>query len=333
MILDLNTFIKEGQVVWTQLESVLDRLNNDPDLKFDIHQVERFHYLYQRASADLARLTDFFPDHEIRRYLESLVGRSFSAIHENSRRPRRFNLFQWLFKEFPQTFRKNITAFYLALAIFILGSAFGGTLTAIDPESKDALMPFSHLSQDPSSRVAKEESLKKDEMAGKKSSFASYLISNNTRVSILALSLGVTWGIGTILILFSNGVYFGAVVADYMAAGQSHFMLGWLLPHGSIELPAIILAGQAGFVLGSAVIGWGKPITLTSRLRKVSKDLFTLMGGVALMLLWAGFVEAFLSQYHQPFISYNLKIGVGLIQLCLLTAFLGFGGRQSRQTA
>ena len=34
-------------------------------------------------------------------------------------------------------------------------------------------------------------------------------------------------------------------IRDYILAGESVFLLGWLLPHGAIEIPAILLAGQA----------------------------------------------------------------------------------------
>ena len=327
MILDLNRFIKEGEDVWKELESLLERLNNDPDTRLDMTQIERFHYLYQRTSADLARIMDFSDRQEIRLYLESLVGRAYTHIHENRRKSRRFNVFQWMFKLFPRTFRRHITAFYLSAAIVMAGSMFGAAMMTVDSESKAALMPFAHLAQDPSSRVAREEGVQKDELAGKKSAFASHLIANNTRVSIFALSLGVTWGIGTVIVLFTNGIFLGAVIADYISAGQAVFLTGWLLPHGSIEIPAIILAGQAGLVLAGAMIGRGQPVSFTTRLREVSADLFTLMGGVCLMLVWAGFVESFLSQYHEPHISYGAKIAFGAVQLCLLTAFLAACGR------
>ena len=40
------------------------------------------------------------------------------------------------------------------------------------------------------------------------------------------------------------------------------------------------------------------------------------------MLVWAGIVEAFLSQYHEPVISYGMKISFGVVEALLLTLFL-----------
>ena len=43
------------------------------------------------------------------------------------------------------------------------------------------------------------------------------------------------------------------------------------------------------------------------------------------MLVWAGFVEAFLSQYHEPVIPYSVKIAFGCVELAVLVWFLRSG--------
>ena len=58
--------------------------------------------------------------------------------------------------------------------------------------------------------------------------------------------------------LFYNGVILGAVTVDYIRAGETKFLLGWLMPHGVIEIPAILIAGQAGLLLAFALIGRGR---------------------------------------------------------------------------
>jgi uncharacterized membrane protein SpoIIM required for sporulation len=118
---------------------------------------------------------------------------------------------------------------------------------------------------------------------------------------------------------------------DYVHAGETKFLLGWLMPHGVIEIPAILIAGQAGFMLAMAVIGRGSRLTLPARLRAISQDVVTLMFGVAVLLVWAGFVESFLSQYHEPVIPYDVKIGFGCIELTLLILFLSMSGRGNEE--
>ncbi len=130
------------------------------------------------------------------------------------------------------------------------------------------------------------------------------------------------------MLLFYNGVILGAVATDYIADGQATFLAGWLLPHGSMEIPAILLGGQAGFILAGALIGWGSRLPRTARLRAVAGDLFAIVAGAACLLVWAGMVEAFVSQYHQPVLPYGLKIAFGVCELAALAAFLGWMGRE-----
>ncbi len=329
MIIDLQKFISDERPYWSELESVLDRLEKRPELKLSLSRLERFHYLYQRTSGDLAKVKTFASEPNTRVFLESLVGRAFGEIHETRKRPHRFAPLHWFFSTFPQTFRKHVRAFWICLVAMLLGSAFGGFVILVDPATKDVLLPFGHLHGDPSDRVAREETVNEDRLADAKSSFSSYLMTHNTKVAIFTLALGMTWGIGTLIMLFYNGVILGAVALDYVMAGETTFLLGWLLPHGAIEIPAIVLAGQSGLVLAGALIGWGKPLSLKMRLRKISADLVTLIFGVAVMLIWAGIVEAFFSQYHEPVLPYEVKIGFGILELALLVLLLARSGRKS----
>lgn len=331
MILDLKKFIAAQRHVWNELERILDGMEKDPGRKMGLAEIKRFHYLYQCASGDLAKIMTFSSEPETRRYLESLVGRAYGEIHETRERPYRFAPSRWFFHTFPQTFRRHLRPFYLALAVLLAGCAFGGIAIHMDPEAKEDLMPFSHLQMDPSKRVEKEENRENDRLQDRKTTFSSYLMTHNTKVSIFALALGMTWGIGTMILVFSNGVILGAISSDYILAGEAKFLVGWLLPHGAVEIPAILLAAQAGLVMGGALIGWGESVPLRRRLRKTLPDLITLISGVAIMLVWAGFVEAFFSQYHEPVIPYGVKIGVGIVELILLVLFLGKSGREKEK--
>jgi uncharacterized membrane protein SpoIIM required for sporulation len=329
MIINLRKFILEERPYWSELEAFLDKMEKELGHKLDLPRLERFHYLYQRASSDLSKLTTFSAEPHTRSYLESLVGRAYGEIHETRERTHRVALFYWFFNTFPRTFRRHIRAFWISFSAMLIGCFLGGFLISVDPDSKYILMPFPHLQGDPSERVAHEESTDKDRLEGFKAAFSSQLMTHNTRVSIFTLALGVTWGIGTAMMLFYNGVILGAVALDYLLAGETRFLLGWLLPHGSIEIPAILLAGQAGLILAGTLIGWGQTVSLKMRLRKISADLVTLIIGVALMLVWAGIIEAFFSQYHEPVLPYEIKIGFGVLELILLALFLGKSGTRN----
>ena len=330
MIIDLQKFASTERPYWTELETLLSRFETDPGLTLPLEQVRRLHYLYERASADLGKIMTFSSEPELRKYLESLVARAYGEIHETREKHHRFAPLHWFFQTWPQTFRRHHKAFWLSVAITIAGVVFGGFAMAFDPEAKAMLLPemFSSHGGDPAERVAREEHGGSQRLEGHKGTFSARLMQNNITVSVKALALGMTFGIGTIIVLFSNGVLLGLICVDYVSAGYSIFLLGWLMPHGVIEIPAILIAGQAGLILGKALIGWGDRMSITMRLRAVTPDLLTLICAVALMLIWAGFIEAFLSQYHAPVIPYWAKIAFGTIELMLLILFLTFSGRR-----
>jgi uncharacterized membrane protein SpoIIM required for sporulation len=330
MIIDLQRFFTAERPYWTELESWLNRLESDARKRaMQLAEARRFHYLYERAAAGLAKLNTFSSEPETRRYLESLVARAYGEINETRGRQHRFSPWHWFFQTLPQAFRRRVRAFWVALGITIAGVLFGGLAAAFEPAAKEAILPemFANHLGDPSERVAREEQEQRDHSATHMTSFSAQLMVNNISVSIRALAFGITYGIGTILLLFYNGIILGLICVDYVSAGQTVFLLGWLLPHGVIELPAIFIGAQAGLVLAGALIGWGRRETLRARMREVTPDLVTLICGVALMLVWAGIIEAFFSQFHAPILPYPVKIAFGCVELVLLVFFLSRCGR------
>ena len=335
MIIDLQKFSAVERPLWQELEKLLDNLEANPVSGLNLDQAKRLHYLYERTSADLARLVTFAAEPDLRRYLETLVARAYSEIHETRDDQKRFAPLAWLLNTLPQTFRRHARAFYLSTVVLSIGAMFGGFAMAFDPEAKQTVMPamFSDHLGDPSERVRREEQGKHTPTAGQLTPFSTMLMTHNIRQAINALALGMTFGVGTLLVLFYNGVILGLIGFDYVAAGQTKFLLAWLMPHGVIEIPAFLVAGQAGLVLANALIGWGKRERLTQRFRAVAPDLVTLIFGVGLMLVWAGLVEAFLSQYHEPVMPYSAKIIFGCIELVILVLFLARSGRKAEWAA
>ncbi|MBL9166938.1 MAG: stage II sporulation protein M [Verrucomicrobiales bacterium] len=332
MIIDLQKFMEAERPAWRELEALLTRMEQSPHHRLEFNEVRRFHLLYERASADLVKLVTFAAEPELRRYLESLVARAYGEIHETRGRGRRFQFWHWFSVSLPLAFQTHLRAFWISLGVTVVGAMLGGIGVWLDPEAKEMLLPamFANHQADPRDRVAREEAVVGGAGAdsvtaspARMAAFSAFLMQNNIGVSIKAMALGMTYGVGTLVLLFHNGVVLGVVGLDYILAGETEFLLGWLLPHGAVEIPAILMGGQAGLALAGALIGWGSRETLRRRFRRITPDLVTLIGGVALLLVWAGIVEAFFSQFHEPAIPYALKIAFGVTELILLTVYLG----------
>jgi len=336
VILDLDKFIESETPYWRELERMVEQIESVPGVRLPIGDISRLHYLYQRASADLARVKTFAAAPEVREYLEALVARAYAAVHER-RRPVRFpNPFRWFVQHFPRTVRSHAAAFLISAVTLWTGAGFGAGMVLLDPSSHTLVLPRWIRAESPTERVAREhrlaENSEKDPLKGIKATFAAGLLANNVRVSLLAFGLGVTFGLGTLGVLFFNGLMLGGVAAWYAADGQTRFLLGWLLPHGVVELTAVMLAGQAGLMLADALLGRGRPIPLHARVRGALPNVLTVIAGTCILLVWAAGVEAFISQYHEPVLPYSLKIGIGVAELIVLALFFGLAGRSAPRT-
>ncbi|MGF1448856.1 MAG: stage II sporulation protein M [Opitutales bacterium] len=335
MILDLKRFVAAEGPYWSELEQLLDGLDRRSDAPPTLDQVRRLHYLYERACAGLVRLGGISSERAVRQNLEQLVARAYAQINLGQRRPPLKRAALWLWRDFPAAVRRRRVAGLVITAAMFLGALLGGFAAGTDREfGLQTIVPaqFSHLLGDPSERVREEESEDPNLTSGDKANFSAALMANNIRVSLLAFALGATFGIGTLIVEFYNGVILGLVVVDYIQAGEGVFLVAWLLPHGSIEIPAILIAGQAGLCLGATLLFPRERLSLGERLAEVRDDLLALLGGCAVLLVWAGLVEAFFSQYHAPILPYWLKIAFGTAQLGAFVFFLCYAGRSRPQS-
>jgi uncharacterized membrane protein SpoIIM required for sporulation len=328
VILDLERFQAQEQPLWSQLESLLTQLESRPDRLLKPAEAEQLQELYAQTAADLNRVTHGALAPELKRYLERLVARAYAELYYA--RPARSELWQprrWLriFTAFPETFRRQSRFFALALLVTLLGSAFGGLAVRFDPAAVDVLLPADYL-RDPRMRVGNEEKGQNRHLdsAQIEAEFSAELIKHNIEVSLLAAGLGVTFGVGTALLLFENGLLLGAVAVRYTQQGFGLFVTAWLLPHGAFEIPSILVAGQAGFYLARLLLRRRED----RNMRQSMREWLLLIAGMALMLVWAGLMEAFFSQHHAPVLPYGFKVAVGAAELVLLTLYLLFTGRK-----
>ena len=93
-----------------------------------------------------------------------------------------------------------------------------------------------------------------------------------------------------------------------------------------------VIEGELLVVLGESGCGKTTMLRLIADVRAATPDVVTLCLGTALMLVWAGLVESFFSQYHEPVLPYALKISFGVVEFVALAWYLFRSGlpRESR---
>ena len=230
-----------------------------------------------------------------------------------------------IFTAFPEAFRRQSRYLAVAMLVTVLGCALGGLAVHYDPAAVDVLLPADYL-RNPAKRVLDEQQGERQQFnsAQAEAAFSGQLIKHNVQVALLAAALGVTFGIGTALLLFENGVMLGAVAVHYTQQGFGLFMTAWLLPHGVFEIPSILIAGQAGFYLARLLLHRSEDRDV----RQSMREWLVLVAGLAMMLVWAGMMEAFFSQHHAPVLPYGFKVAVAVAELVLLTMYLLLIGRK-----
>jgi uncharacterized membrane protein SpoIIM required for sporulation len=147
---------------------------------------------------------------------------------------------------------------------------------------------------------------------------SSFIMTNNIKVTIMAVALGFTAGIGTALVLVQNGLMLGGLSG---AATNEHVdLLYWavILPHGILELSAICIAGGAGLILARAIYAPGD-LPRRDSLRLAGQEAARLLVGVALMLVCAGLIEGFITPTALPPL---VKLSFALLTALVLVGWL-----------
>ncbi len=91
-------------------------------------------------------------------------------------------------------------------------------------------------------------------IVGMKLQESSRTMTNNLTVTFLTFAAGITAGLGTVWLIFFNGLLMGVIATACQQAHMSCDLWSFVCPHGSLELPAIFIAGAAGLRLASGML-------------------------------------------------------------------------------
>jgi uncharacterized membrane protein SpoIIM required for sporulation len=153
--------------------------------------------------------------------------------------------------------------------------------------------------------------------------FASGIIANNVQVAFAAFAFGITAGLGTVLVLAINGLFFGAVLGTFAEYGLAGWLLTFVAGHGVLELTAIFVAGGGGLLVARAVIAPGD-LGRRDALVLHGRVAIELVGAAASLLVVAGVIEGFVSASAAPA---ALKLSVSAASAAFLWLYFRAGRR------
>jgi uncharacterized membrane protein SpoIIM required for sporulation len=315
----VGAFVRERRASWERLEALAARAASG---RLPAAEVEELDRLYRRAAGDLAWARSAFPGSDAEGHLASVTARAYGALYRPRGRGARLLVRLWLV-EAPRTFRRRLPALALAAAFLAAGIGGGALAVALDPGAAALLVP-----EPIREAVAERRMWTEGLLVAAPGVTGSRLAHNNVAVAALAFALGLTGGIGTAALLLANGLLLGAVVAHAAQGGMAAPLLGFLAAHGPVELSALLLAAQAGFVLAGGLVDpgeWPRATALAARGREAAR----LVAVVVPVLALAALVEAAVSP--SPELPAWAKAALGSALAAAVWGFLGRAGAGAEQ--
>ena len=252
--LNIDQFVRERKTDWERLGRIADKFGPGRAPKLSRDELWELGRLYTGAVADLATLRSSpavsAGDSEVVAYLNGLVVRVHGLIY---RKPpfRWSSLARFFAAQFPRAVRSAWVYVAVAVGVFGLFLAAGFALGMENNGFVELLVPEPIIGKVEKGQVWFADLYTAAPQA------SSFLMTHNVSVTFLIVASGITFGIGTVYLLALNGLLLGAVAALCLNHGLSMQFWSFVLPHGSLELSAVIIAGAAGLVLGHTLIDQG----------------------------------------------------------------------------
>ena len=280
-------FIEQNREKWGSLES-LNRSKGKKDPK-------ELSELFIEVTNDLSYSQTKYTRRSIKVYLNNLSGSIHSKIYKGRRSfGKRFRRF-WG-DELPRQVYDSRKQFLFSFLIFAASVAIGVFSSMQDEEFA------SHILGDSYVNMTEEYIASGDPMKVYKTWRADrmfvFIAINNLYVSFLLFVLGAFFGVGTVMVLISNGVMVGTFQYFFIERGlfQESFLTIWM--HGTPEILGIIVAGAAGLTLGRGLVTPGNFGRWQSFVISARKGI-VIMIGLSPIILYAAFVEGFVARFTE----------------------------------
>lgn len=310
--MNIQRWIARREPNWKRLDTLLKRAEKQGLKSLSASEIKELASLYRSVSADLARARTHQVGDTLVRDLQGLASRGYTQIYQGSQRQEwqaAIAFYRW---GFPALVQETAGYIALATALFLLGAIVSWWFAWQDPTFLPLLVPESLIS-----KVQDKGELWMGSIVGIEPLASTEIMKNNLSVSFGAVAGGITAGLYTVFLLVFNGLSIGAIATLVGQNNLAYPFWAFVFPHGSLELPAIFLAGGAGLLIARGLIFPGR-YRRAEALRVYGSQAAQLMYGVVPLLVVAGTIEGFFSP--SPIIPEPLKylVGTGLFTLLIL---------------
>ncbi len=267
--------------------------------------------LYRQVAGDLSTLRQDSTARAYADHVNQLLARAHHIIY-STRGTSFSNLVRYMRLGYPAVFQRNLRYVVLSLLVMLSGTALGAILTLARPQ-------FMHSMLGPQMVATIERhQMWTQSVVSAAPMWSSAIMTNNLTVCFVAFAGGITFGVLTIYSMFRNGLLLGVIGVACAQHGMTIDLLSFLAPHGSLELPSIVLAGAAGFRLAHGVLFPGF-YRWRDSVATAGVEAARLIAGIIPLLVIAGTLEGFFSPSSA---RVWLKFTVGGMLFALLNLWL-----------
>ena len=298
--MDIDLFIARNSPVWIRLAQLTSQARLGVG-RLAPAEIDELVVLYQRVSAHLSHARAAYRDPALTMRLTTLVTQASGVVYRGRSRPGNaiVEFFAW---RFPAAVYQSgrfiaVSAALLLVPAFVMGIWLGTSDAARDVAAPDAVRE-AYIGSEFESYYSSDSA----------TNFATQVTVNNIQVALIAFAGGVLAGIPTALTLVFNGLNIGVAAGLFADAGQLDRFFGLILPHGLLELTAVIIAGGAGLRVGWAVIAPGDR-SRADALGSEARRAVLVALGLMVAFLVAGFIEGFVTGRGVPT---ALRIAIGV---------------------
>lgn len=311
--MNIQRWIARRETDWKRLDQLLTQAEKRGLKSLQANDIRALASLYRSVSADLARARTNRVGNTLVQQLQSLASRGYSQIYQGSRKQEWqavWNFYRW---GLPRVMQETFPYTAAATALFLIGALVAWWYAWRDPAFLSLVVPEALIE-----KVRDRGELWMGSILGHEPLASSHIMINNLFVSFRVIAGGITAGIYTVLLLIYNGVMIGAVGT---LVGQNNLAFpfwAFVFPHGSLELPAIFLAGASGLLIARGLVFPGS-YRRVDALKHYGLKAAQLVYGIVPLLVIAGTIEGFFSP--SPLVPDLLKYLAGIGLFCGLIAY------------
>lgn len=310
--MNIQRWIGRREPNWKRLDVLLKQVEKKGLKSLQALEIMELASLYRSVSADLARARTNHVGNTLIQHLQKLTSRSYSQIYQGSRRQEWRAVVEFCRWGFPALVQQTFGYIAAATGIFLVGALIAWWYAWNDPVFMSIVVPESLIE-----KVRDRHELWMGSIVGWEPLASSGIMINNLKVSFAAVAGGITAGVFTVYILVFNGLLIGAIATLVGQNNLAYPFWAFVLPHGSLELPAIFLAGGAGLLIARAILFPGKYRRMDA-LKYYGSQAAQLVFGIVPMLIIASTIEGFFSP--SPAIPDPIKYlaGIGIFTLLVM---------------